>query len=270
MNTLTAEQERLRPAQKARPLIRTRNLSLGFGSGYVLQNLNLSFKERRVTALIGPSGSGKSTLLRAINRTNDGLPGYRIEGQILFDRVDIYDRAVDVCGLRQRVGMVFQKPVVFHKSIYENVLFGIKHLRLHSKREYPDIVEAQLRAASLWEEVKDRLSQPATRLSIGQQQRLCLARAMAVSPEVLLMDEPTSALDPKSTAAIEELILDLKGRMTVLLATHNLRQARSISDKTIFICNGCVVEQRDTEEFFTRPGHDATREYIQWNACDCD
>jgi len=197
------------------------------------------------------------------------LSGYRIEGQVLFDGLDIHAKETDVCDLRRRIGMVFQKPVVFHKSIYENVLFGVRHLRIRSKREYPQIVEEHLRLASLWDEVKDRLHQPATRLSIGQQQRLCLARALAVGPEVLLMDEPTSALDPRSIAAIEEMILTLKGQITLILATHNLRQAQNVSDKTIFICNGCVVEQNDTSEFFRNPRHDATREYIQWNACDC-
>ena len=215
-----------------------------------------------VTAIIGPSGCGKSTFLRAINRMNDLIPGCRIAGALRFDGEDVYGDKVDASELRRRIGMVFQKPNPFPKSIYDNVAYGLRlHGRL-AKGDLDDIVESSLRDAALWDEVKDRLDKNALGLSGGQAQRLCLARALAVKPEVLLMDEPTSALDPKATARIEELALQLKGRYTIAIVTHNMQQAARISDMTAFFYEGELVEFADTKTLFTRPSQARTEDYI--------
>jgi len=215
-----------------------------------------------VTAIIGPSGCGKSTFLRAINRMNDLIPGCRIAGALRFDGEDVYGDKVDASELRRRIGMVFQKPNPFPKSIYDNVAYGPRlHGRL-AKGDLDDIVESSLRDAALWDEVKDRLDKNALGLSGGQAQRLCLARALAVKPEVLLMDEPTSALDPKATARIEELALQLKGRYTIAIVTHNMQQAARISDMTAFFYEGELVEFANTRTLFTRPSQARTEDYI--------
>ena len=215
-----------------------------------------------VTAIIGPSGCGKSTFLRAINRMNDLIPGCRVAGALRFDGEDVYGDKVDASELRRRIGMVFQKPNPFPKSIYDNVAYGPRlHGRL-AKGDLDDIVESSLRDAALWDEVKDRLDKNALGLSGGQAQRLCLARALAVKPEVLLMDEPTSALDPKATARIEELALQLKGRYTIAIVTHNMQQAARISDLTAFFYEGELVEFADTKTLFTRPSQARTEDYI--------
>lgn len=215
-----------------------------------------------VTAIIGPSGCGKSTFLRAINRMNDLIPGCRVAGALRFDGEDVYGDKVDASELRRRIGMVFQKPNPFPKSIYDNVAYGPRlHGRL-AKGDLDDIVESSLRDAALWDEVKDRLDKNALGLSGGQAQRLCLARALAVKPEVLLMDEPTSALDPKATARIEELALQLKGRYTIAIVTHNMQQAARISDMTAFFYEGELVEFADTKTLFTRPSQARTEDYI--------
>jgi phosphate transport system ATP-binding protein len=215
-----------------------------------------------VTAIIGPSGCGKSTFLRAINRMNDLIPGCRIAGALRFDGEDVYGDKVDASELRRRIGMVFQKPNPFPKSIYDNVAYGPRlHGRL-AKGDLDDIVESSLRDAALWDEVKDRLDKNALGLSGGQAQRLCLARALAVKPEVLLMDEPTSALDPKATARIEELALQLKGRYTIAIVTHNMQQAARISDMTAFFYEGELVEFAETKQLFTRPSQARTEDYI--------
>ncbi|MGI5869049.1 MAG: phosphate ABC transporter ATP-binding protein PstB [Kiritimatiellia bacterium] len=215
-----------------------------------------------VTAIIGPSGCGKSTFLRAINRMNDLIPGCRVAGSLRFDGEEVYGDKVDESELRRRIGMVFQKPNPFPKSIYDNVAYGPRlHARL-AKGELDDIVEESLRDAALWDEVKDRLDANALGLSGGQAQRLCLARALAIRPEVLLMDEPTSALDPKATARIEELALQLKGRYTIAIVTHNMQQAARISDMTAFFYEGELVEFANTKQLFTRPKQARTEDYI--------
>ncbi|MGI9487764.1 MAG: phosphate ABC transporter ATP-binding protein PstB, partial [Geminicoccaceae bacterium] len=219
--------------------------------------------ERVVTALIGPSGCGKSTFLRCLNRMNDTIEGCRTEGDIRLDGEDIYDRSVDVVQLRARVGMVFQKPNPFPKSIYDNVAYGPKiHGLAGDKTEMDEIVEGSLKGAGLWTEVKDRLGEPGNGLSGGQQQRLCIARAIAVSPEVILMDEPCSALDPIATAHIEELIDELRQNFTIAIVTHNMQQAARVSQKTAFFHLGKLIEHNETDEIFTNPAQSMTQDYI--------
>jgi len=242
--------------------ITVRDLNLFYGSFQALKNINLEIIKNEVTALIGPSGCGKSTFLRTLNRMNDLIPGVRIEGTILFDGIDIYKQEFDVVELRKRVGMVFQSPNPFPKSVYENVAYAPKIHGLKDKRKLDEIVEKSLRGAALWDEVKDRLYKPATGLSGGQQQRLCIARALAIEPEVLLMDEPTSALDPISTMRIEELIQELKKNYTIVIVTHNMQQAARISDKTAFFLNGELIEMDKTEIIFTKPRDQRTEDYI--------
>jgi len=242
--------------------IMVRDLNLFYGSFQALKNINLDIIKNEVTALIGPSGCGKSTFLRTLNRMNDLISGVRIEGSILFDGVDIYKDDFDVVELRKRVGMVFQSPNPFPKSVYENVAYAPKIHGLKDKRKLDEIVEKSLRGAALWDEVKDRLYKPATGLSGGQQQRLCIARALAIEPEVLLMDEPTSALDPISTMRIEELIQELKKNYTIVIVTHNMQQAARISDKTAFFLNGELIEMDKTEIIFTKPRDQRTEDYI--------
>ena len=242
--------------------VEARGFSVFYGENEAVKKVDLRIPPGQVTAIIGPSGCGKSTFLRAINRMNDLIPGCRAAGELLFDGQDIYSANVDTAVLRRRIGMVFQKPNPFPKSIYDNVAYGP---RLHGnagKSELDTIVEESLRGAALWEEVKDRLGKNALSLSGGQAQRLCLARALAVKPEILLMDEPTSALDPKATARIEDLIVQLRGRYTIAIVTHNMQQAARVSDMTAFFYEGNLVEFDATTDLFTRPRERRTEDYI--------
>lgn len=237
------------------------NLDLFYGDFKALENINLNITEGDITAFIGPSGCGKSTLLKSLNRMNDLVEGCRITGKVLLDGEDIYG-SMDLNHLRKRVGMVFQKPNPFPMSIYDNVAYGPRTHGIRSKVKLDEIVEKALRDAAIWDEVKDRLKKNALGMSGGQQQRLCIARALAVQPEVLLMDEPTSALDPISTSRIEELAVELKKEYTIIMVTHNMQQAARISDKTAFFLLGEVVEYGDTEQIFSMPKDKRTEDYI--------
>lgn len=242
--------------------LRVRDFHAGYGDFHALRNINCDIPRHRVTACIGPSGCGKTTFLRWINRMNDLVPGAWARGTLDLQGLDLLSRTTDVVDLRRRVGMVFQKPNPFPKSIYENILFGPKlHAKL-SRTDRDEIVETSLRAAGLWDEVKDRLRQSALGLSGGQQQRLCIARAIAVGPEVLLMDEPCSALDPRSTAHIENLIASLRNNYTIIIVTHNMQQAARASDYTAFFHQGELVEFGPTKNLFTNPKHERTEAYI--------
>jgi len=236
--------------------------SVFYGACEAVKGVNLAIPSGRITAVIGPSGCGKSTFLRAINRMNDLIPGCRTAGKLMFDGQNVYGDDVDTAVLRRRIGMVFQKPNPFPKSIYDNVAYGPRLHGNHSKSELDALVEESLVGAALWDEVKDRLNKNALGLSGGQAQRLCLARALAVRPEILLMDEPTSALDPKATARIEELIVQLRGRYTIAIITHNMQQAARVSDMTAFFYEGNLVEFAETEALFTRPREKRTEDYI--------
>ncbi len=238
------------------------HLNLYYGETQALKDISLEMDERKVIALIGPSGCGKSTFLRTLNRMNDLIDGVRISGTIRIHGEDIYQRGVDVEMLRKRVGMVFQAPNPFPKSIYDNVAYGPRIHGIKNKSLLDEIVEKSLRGAALWDEVKDRLKERATGLSGGQQQRLCIARALAVEPEVVLMDEPTSALDPVSTGKIEELIVELKEKYTIVIVTHNMQQAARISDKTAFFLSGELIEYDETEKLFSNPSRKQTEDYI--------
>lgn len=238
-----------------------KDCELYYGDFHALKNVNLNISENEVTAFIGPSGCGKSTLLKSINRMNDLVEGCKITGEFLLDGVNIY-KDIEITELRRRVGMVFQKPNPFPMSIYDNIAYGPRTHGIRRKSELDDIVEGSLRAASIWEEVKDRLKKSALGMSGGQQQRLCIARALAVKPEVILMDEPTSALDPISTMKIEELCFELKKDYTIVIVTHNMQQATRISDKTAFFLHGEVVEFGVTEKLFSMPSDKRTEDYI--------
>jgi phosphate transport system ATP-binding protein len=240
----------------------TRNMQFYYGDFKALDDITLEFKENQVTALIGPSGCGKSTFLRSLNRMNDIIPGTRVEGQVLLDGQDIYGPNVDVVEIRKRVGMVFQKPNPFPKTIFNDVAYGLRIKGIKNRSELQDKVEASLNAAAIWDEVKDRLNKSALSLSGGQQQRLCIARALAIEPEVLLMDEPASALDPIATQKIEELIRELKKRYTIIIVTHNMQQAARVSDITAFFYMGKLIEVGKTETMFTKPGLKQTEDYI--------
>jgi phosphate transport system ATP-binding protein len=240
----------------------TKHVDFYYGDFHALHDISLDFHANRVTALIGPSGCGKSTLLRCLNRMNDLIPYSRVEGQVLLDGEDVYDPDVDVVSLRRRIGMVFQKPNPFPKSIFENVAFGLRVNGIKDRTYLSGMVEKSLRQAALWEEVKDRIHGSALGLSGGQQQRLCIARALAVEPEVLLMDEPASALDPIATQKIEELIHRLKEAYTIIIVTHNMQQAARVSDVTAFFYLGKLIEVGQTETLFTRPGLKQTSDYI--------
>ena len=243
-------------------LIRTRNVHFFYGSFRALTDVTLDFEKNRVTALIGPSGCGKSTFLRLLNRMNDLIDGTRVEGEILFEGQNIYAPEVDPVEVRQRIGMVFQKPNPFPKSIYNNITFAPRLSGVRNSGEMDALVEESLKQAVLWDEVKDILGKSAMTLSGGQQQRLCIARALAMKPDVLLMDEPTSALDPISTAKIEELIDELKKRYTIIIVTHNMQQAARVSDMTGFMYLGELVEFGTTEKIFTAPEKKQTDDYI--------
>jgi len=235
------------------------NLNISFGTKQVLKNVNVSFNEHEITALIGPSGCGKSTLLRSFNRMHDLSPDANINGTIMLDDLNIYSKNIPVTEIRKRIGMVFQKANPFPKSIQENITYGLKINNLpHGK----DVIEKALQEAYLWDEVKNDLKMPATRLSGGQQQRLCIARAVALRPEVILMDEPCSALDPVSTLKIEELIKHLKKKYTIAIVTHNMQQAQRVADKTIFMYLGEVMEEGPTEQIFNNPKNEITTNYI--------
>ncbi|MEF3695179.1 MAG: phosphate ABC transporter ATP-binding protein PstB [Candidatus Cloacimonadota bacterium] len=243
--------------------IHTKDLCLSFGDKQVLNRVNLDVHKHKITALIGPSGCGKSTLLRCFNRMNDLIPEARISGEVLVGDTNIYSSKVDLSSLRAKIGMVFQKPNPFPKSIFNNVAFGLQIQGRFTKCEIHTRVEESLKAAWLWDEVKDRLHSSAMSLSGGQQQRLCIARALANNPEVLLLDEPTSALDPQSTAKIEELCLDLRRSVSILIVTHNIAQAGRISDYTAFMYLGDLIEFGPTEQVFTVPADKRTEAYLQ-------
>lgn len=243
------------------------HLDFYYGDSQALADISIEIKERQITALIGPSGCGKSTFLRCLNRMNDTIPGIRIEGRVLLDGQDIYVPRVDVVDLRRRVGMVFQRPNPFPQTVYNNVAFGPRVLGLHKGQDLDDIVEQSLRGADLWDEVKDDLGQDAQSLSLGQQQRLCIARVISVAPEVILMDEPCSALDPISTLKIEDLMHELAQEYTILIVTHNMQQAARVSDWTAFFITddgqvGQMVEYGATGEIFTNPQDKRTEDYI--------
>ena len=242
--------------------IKTRNLTLYYGSKMALNSISMDIPEKQVTALIGPSGCGKSTFLRTLNRMNDLIPSVRITGEVLVDGFNIYDKNVDAVNLRKKVGMVFQKSNPFAKSIFENVAYGPKINGIHDRKKLKEIVEGSLQRAAIWEEVKDRLHDSALGLSGGQQQRLCIARTLAVDPEIILMDEPASALDPISTYKIEELIYTLKANFTIIIVTHNMQQAASVSDNTGFFYLGELVEFGKTKKIFTVPEKKQTEDYI--------
>ncbi|MEQ8286356.1 phosphate ABC transporter ATP-binding protein PstB [Thalassospira sp.] len=245
------------------PKMTARDLNLSYGDNQALFDVNLDIVERQVTALIGPSGCGKSTFLRCMNRMNDTIDGVSIQGEVTLDGRDIYDKRIDVVQLRARIGMVFQKPNPFPKSIYDNVAYGPRiHGLVNSRDELDEIVMTSLERAGLLKEVKDRLQSPATGLSGGQQQRLCIARAVAVSPEVILMDEPCSALDPIATAKVEELIDELRSNYTIVIVTHSMQQAARVSQRTAFFHLGKLVEVGETDQIFTNPKDERTKGYI--------
>ena len=243
--------------------IEIKGLDLWFGEKQILRDINLSIPENKITAVIGPSGCGKTTLLRCLNRMNDMTEGTRIEGTIKISDEDIYAEDMTLCDLRMKVGMVFQKPNPFPKSIFDNVAFGLHIKGIKNKDKVMHIVEKSLKAAWLWEEVDDRLNSSGLSLSGGQQQRLCIARALATDPEIILFDEPTSALDPQATTRIEELMLELKDSVTVVQVTHNIAQAARISDYTAFLYLGELIEFGETDKMFTVPQHKKTEEYIR-------
>ncbi len=242
-------------------IITAKNLNLWYTTNHALKDINIELPERQITALIGPSGCGKSTFLKSLNRMNDLVEGCRIEGEICLDGVDIY-KDMDVNILRKKVGMVFQKPNPFPMSIYDNIAYGPRIHGIKSKVQLDEIVERSLRQAAIWDECKDRLKKSALGMSGGQQQRLCIARALAVEPDILLMDEPTSALDPISTSKIEDLAVELKEKYTIVMVTHNMQQAARIADKTAFFLLGEVIEFNETEKMFSSPTDKRTEDYI--------
>jgi phosphate transport system ATP-binding protein len=246
----------------ANMVVQVRDLHLYYGRSEALFGVSMDFPRHQVSALIGPSGCGKSTLLRCLNRMNDLIDGVRVTGSILFDGDEINDSSLDVIELRRRVGMVFQRAVPFPKSIYENVAYGLRIAGVNDRRTLDEAVEKSLRSAALWEEVKDRLRDSALGFSGGQHQRLCIARAIAVNPEIILMDEPCSALDPRSTARIEDLISELRGKYTIIIVTHNMQQAARVSDYTAFLYEGTLVEVGPTKQLFTKPERKETEDYI--------
>ena len=249
--------------EKLKTKVKVENLNLYYGDNHALHNINIDLYENKITALIGPSGCGKSTFLRCINRMNDLISSVNIDGQIVVDEKNIYDKDVDEVSVRKRIGMVFQQPNPFPKSIYDNVAYApLKHGLVKKGPECDALVEESLIKAGLWKEVKDKLNEPGTSLSGGQQQRLCIARTIAIKPEVILMDEPTSALDPISTEKIEELMLELKQDYTIITVTHNMQQAARVADYTAFFHLGDLVEYDVTDTIFVNPTHKKTEEYI--------
>jgi phosphate transport system ATP-binding protein len=250
------------PAAPSDAIVETRGLFLYYGSKESLADISLEFPRNQVTALIGPSGCGKSTLLRCLNRMNDLIDDVAIVGSILFDGCEVNDPSLDVIELRRRVGMVFQRAVPFPKSIYENVAYGLRIAGIRNRDTIDEAVENSLRRSALWDEAKDRLHESALGLSGGQHQRLCIARAIAVSPEIILMDEPCSALDPRSTTRIEDLIGELRGEFTIIIVTHNMQQAARVSDFTAFLYEGKLIEFGPTKQLFTKPVKKETEDYI--------
>lgn len=250
MNTLTTT------------ILDVKNLEFFYGEKRAVNGISMQIEKNSITALIGPSGCGKSTFLRTVNRMNDLIPGARAEGEILYEDINLLADDINVVALRKEIGMVFQKPNPFPKSIYDNITHALKYNRIRKKAELDQIVEESLTKAALWEEVKDRLHKSALSLSGGQQQRLCIARTIAMKPTVMLLDEPSSALDPISNAKVEELILDLKNDYTIIIVTHNMSQASRISDKTAFFFSGDLIEYDVTEKIFTAPSNQKTEEYI--------
>jgi len=240
----------------------SKNVNVYYGTNHVIKNVSLDIMPNEVVAFIGPSGCGKSTFLRLLNRMNDFIESFRMEGKILIDNEDIYDSKIKVEELRKKVGMVFQKPNPFPKSIYENIVYGLRIQGINDKKYLDSVVEKTLQQVGIWNEVKDKLQQSAMALSGGQQQRICIARTLAVEPSVVLMDEPTSALDPISTATIEELIYQLKKQYTIVIVTHNMQQAGRVSDRTAFFYMGELIEYNDTRELFTNPKVELTQKYI--------
>jgi phosphate transport system ATP-binding protein len=260
MNSVLRGQSKKAPPTEV--CVRVEDLNLFYGQKQALHNVTMDMPKKRVTAYIGPSGCGKSTLLRCINRMNDLVDGVKIDGKVLLDNENIYDKSVNVAALRRRVGMVFQKPNPFPKSIFENVAYGLRIQGVNDKRVLEETVENALRGAALWDEMKDRLNDNALGMSGGQQQRLVIARAIAIEPEVLLLDEPASALDPISTLKIEELINELKEKYTIVIVTHNMQQAARVSDYTAFMYMGELIEMGTTSELFTNPQKKQTEDYI--------
>ncbi len=260
--TLAPRPPALAGAPQGAPAVDVRDFSFFYGARQVLHQLNFSIERKAVTAIIGPSGCGKSTFLRSINRLNDLIPEARHQGDILVEGTSVVAPSTDLVALRQRVGMVFQRPNPFPKTIFDNVAYGPSLNRLVTRRDIPDLVERCLRQAALWDEVKDRLEEPGTGLSGGQQQRLCIARALGNQPEVLLMDEPCSALDPIATQRVEELIFELKRDYTIVIVTHNMQQAARVSDFTGFFDRGVLMEFDETERIFTSPANERTEAYI--------
>ncbi len=242
--------------------VRANDFSIYYGTTEAVKKITLCIETAKVTAIIGPSGCGKSTFLRAINRMNDLIPSCSTTGELLFDGRDVYDKRIDITVLRKKAGMVFQKPNPFPKSIYDNIAYGPRLHGVKNRSALSELVERSLKQAAIWDEVKDRLDGNALGLSGGQQQRLCLARALAVEPDILLMDEPTSALDPKATARIEDLIDELRGKYTIIIVTHNMQQAARISDQTVFLYEGHLIEHGPTGTLFTNPTKKHTEDYI--------
>ena len=245
------------------PHISIQNLNLHYGAHHVLKNINIKIPDKKVTSFIGPSGCGKTTLLKTFNRLHDSSADVRVEGKVLVDGENIYDDKMEVTHIRKKMGLLSQRPFPLPMNIFDNVAYGPRIHGTRNKKKLAEIVEQQLRNVALWEEVKDRLHTPASRLSIGQQQRLCLARGLAVEPEIILGDEPTSALDPRSTHTIEELFMELKEKYTIVLVTHILRQARRVSDYIVFVFNGEIIEFGPTEELLLNPKEELTKEYVR-------
>ena len=259
----TAKSKRIEPFDIGdETAISIRNMNLYYGNFHALKDINMDFPVKQLTALIGPSGCGKSTLIKSLNRMNDLVEGCKITGEIKVGESDIYDKKADLSRLRKNVGMVFQRPNPLAMSVYDNIAYGPRTFGIRAKSELDGIVEKSLRGAAMWEEMKDRLGKSALGLSGGQQQRLCIARALAVEPQILLMDEPTSALDPISTGKIEELCLQLKNNMTIIMVTHNMQQAFRIADKTAYFLLGEMIEMDDTKVIFSRPKNRKTSDYI--------
>lgn len=244
------------------PIIKVRDLEAHYGSKKAIKGIDIDIYPNRVTSIIGPSGCGKSTFLRCLNRINDLIRNFTCSGTILYEGINIYDKTVDINDLRRKVGMVFQKPNPFPKSIYENITYGLKIYGERNKSRLDDVVETSLKKAALWEEVKDDLNKSALALSGGQQQRLCIARALAIEPEVILLDEPCSAIDPISTAKVEDLIYQLKQNYTIIIVTHNMQQAARVSDHTAFFCLGDLIEYDLTSRIFSKPAKKQTEDYI--------
>jgi phosphate transport system ATP-binding protein len=262
MLTMERTEKRISPSKPENPIFQINGLNIYYGNNRAVKDVNATFREKAITALIGPSGCGKSTFLRTLNRMNDLIPEAYATGEIFYENLNILDSRLDVVSLRKEIGMLFQKPNPFPKSIYENVVHGLKCAGVRKKATLDDAVETSLKQAGLWDETKDRLKSSALSLSGGQQQRLCLARSLALKPKVLLLDEPTSALDPISTAKIEELLVELKNDMTIIIVTHNMQQAARIADYTAFFYQGELVEYSNTKNLFENPKIERTKAYI--------